>query len=670
MAIEKKLMCFKTQAKFDEQLQAGNILDYSIVFIKDTQKIWTHGTYFTSLSEILDKIDTKQDLLSAGDNVNIEETEQGLVISAKDTTYTLELSEGYLVLKDSDGSTISSIDFSNISYSLPQATSDTFGGIKLVTTIGKEGIATDDVSMQVIPSNGRAGQILSHDGTKAVWIDFGGMEQTTYGVRWDTTSSDPHLERVGNISMHKSLPIQSGMRGCVYNPSTKEVAYWLDSKNWNFRENPVIISNVDLSYNNSQINTSKTTDLAVGQYVRIYGTDTIGTITYIEQGSYFNVSWIDAWPYGTVSIEIGSRLDGYDGEVMVYVPEFWIKSWDNSDSKEVRISQVEVDDTWTYQPALFVGAYKDTILNRVPENMGYLSTLEVNAAVCVANTNDYCRGGNNNGNNDSNSDIFKRNLGKCRTTLSRNEFRSYVRKSKKEIMSYSQYKNIIYWLWVIEYGTFDVQDTFTGELTSDKFKQGGMGAGVTNVTNWSSFNSNMPIVPNGYTNDLGNSTNIKLITSDSLQPSSSVYAVRWRGIENPFGDTFTGLDGLLIDARTSTHSDGMIHVYTTTDSSKYGDTDDALSNMTYIGNLSESSGYIKEWGLGDTAEIIPNEVGGSTSQYKCDFMWSSSGDKLKLVMIGSGASYGGEGGLCAFYGGLDVDHVDGTIGYRSVVSIE
>ena len=46
MAIEKKLIHFGKLADFETQLTAENILDYSIVFIQDAKKIWTHGTYY------------------------------------------------------------------------------------------------------------------------------------------------------------------------------------------------------------------------------------------------------------------------------------------------------------------------------------------------------------------------------------------------------------------------------------------------------------------------------------------------------------------------------------------------------------------------------------------------------------------------------------------------
>lgn len=53
--IKKKFINFKKQANFDTALQEGTILSTSIVFIDDTQKIWTHGVYFSSLKEALDK---------------------------------------------------------------------------------------------------------------------------------------------------------------------------------------------------------------------------------------------------------------------------------------------------------------------------------------------------------------------------------------------------------------------------------------------------------------------------------------------------------------------------------------------------------------------------------------------------------------------------------------
>lgn len=47
MAINKKFIHANTLAGFQRELSAGNILNTSIVFIKDVQKIWTHGQYYS-----------------------------------------------------------------------------------------------------------------------------------------------------------------------------------------------------------------------------------------------------------------------------------------------------------------------------------------------------------------------------------------------------------------------------------------------------------------------------------------------------------------------------------------------------------------------------------------------------------------------------------------------
>lgn len=46
MAINKKLIHFKNKQTFEQEVANGNILDTSIVFIQDTQQIYTHGTFY------------------------------------------------------------------------------------------------------------------------------------------------------------------------------------------------------------------------------------------------------------------------------------------------------------------------------------------------------------------------------------------------------------------------------------------------------------------------------------------------------------------------------------------------------------------------------------------------------------------------------------------------
>ena len=56
-------------------------------------------------------------------------------------------------------------------------------------------------------------------------------EQCSYGVEFDVTVSTPSCTRVGSTDLHKSLPIQSRMRGCLLDDDGKVVEY-LDPTDW------------------------------------------------------------------------------------------------------------------------------------------------------------------------------------------------------------------------------------------------------------------------------------------------------------------------------------------------------------------------------------------------------------------------------------------------------
>ena len=55
-------------------------------------------------------------------------------------------------------------------------------------------------------------------------------------------------------------------------------------------------------------------------------------------------------------------------------------------------------------------------------------------------------------------------------------------------------------------------------------------------------------------------------------PSQSITVNRWRGFDNPFGDIWTNLDGIIVDADANNHGNNMDYVYTCNDPSKFGDT--------------------------------------------------------------------------------------------------
>lgn len=56
-------------------------------------------------------------------------------------------------------------------------------------------------------------------------------EQCAYGIEYDVTVSSPDVTRIGNMALHKSLPIQNRMRGCLLNDDGNVVEY-LNPTDW------------------------------------------------------------------------------------------------------------------------------------------------------------------------------------------------------------------------------------------------------------------------------------------------------------------------------------------------------------------------------------------------------------------------------------------------------
>lgn len=546
-------------------------------------------------------------------------------------------------------------------------------------------IWTKEKYYSAIPKEGHERQILAWKASgEAKWEDlanmFTGLEEVLgYGVQFDVTVSDPRLTRIGNMSLHKSLPIQSQLKGCI--AQGDKVIYWLNESDWRFRKEAI----------------TKSVELTVAGDVYTMVADVFSTLQYDKQwvkvdGVACQISSIDtgtntatllvndqlkalSLESATKSIELGAVLNGYDGTVRVYCPAFYIKSTVVGNVAKVWLSTVKIDDTYTYQPEILVDAYRSTVLNTVPENMGYLSTLTVNSAISVVNTNAYCRGGGNRSESDQYlaTDPFRTDLGKPRTSISRATMRTYSRNAKSQMLSYDQYKNIFYWLYVVEYANFNSQEDYNATLTDEGYRQGGMGASITTMDKWNEYNGYYPLTPCGYGNTLGNRTGLVSLTipeftygaDSTVRAAQTMQMARWRGFDNPFGDLWTNLDGIIIDADANNHPNNMNYVYTCQDASKYADT--LNDSYVKVGEEIHQDGYTMSFDLGDAAHIIPHVMGGNTTQYICDYHWTGGKDKaLRALLVGGGANDGTGAGLGTFYSAYGVSGAWTRIGFRSV----
>ena len=69
---------------------------------------------------------------------------------------------------------------------------------------------------------------VADDGT--ISVDFNFLDQVSYGIEWDITVADSACTRIGNMSMHRTLPIQSAFKGCV--AKGNKIQYYLDPNDW------------------------------------------------------------------------------------------------------------------------------------------------------------------------------------------------------------------------------------------------------------------------------------------------------------------------------------------------------------------------------------------------------------------------------------------------------
>ena len=351
-----------------------------------------------------------------------------------------------------------------------------------------------------------------------------------------------------------------------------------------------------------------------------------------------------------------SHLDGTDGDVMIHTPKFYGKSGSNGNKRWVRISTVKVDASWIEIPEMFISAYRITTF--VDSDKGKIAS--------VVNTTEGYRGGGDRANFDQylSTDKFRTDLGKPRTGISRAAARTMANNSGQELLCYEFYKWIFYWNYVIEYANFNSQKEFNSELTSDGYHQGGLGPGLTtwDWNSWNTYNGNYAITPCGYTNEFGNFSGVKAIQLQS--PEKTLYANRWRGFENPFGDIWTNLEGIVIKRDADKANS---NVYTTTDVSKYGDD---YSLFDIAGVEIAQDGYIRTFDLGSKAEIIPSSITGSESTYKCDYHWCNADlVEKRTLLVGGGASNGGEAGLGSFHSTDGVGFAYANVGFRSLVRV-
>lgn len=400
---------------------------------------------------------------------------------------------------------------------------------------------------------------------KILWAS---INKLAYGVRWDSVNqATTACERIGNLELHKTLPIQSRFKVCIH--KGKEIQYYCNPIDSRFVEeskrsqfthqgtdlnitacdglpadvvsceensvvkckfiNTTLFSNYRFLYSYVLVQSNTSEHTAVGRIVYIDtnkgeayidDSDNIPYSTYTrgdKSEPYYIYDTLNDYPeFDTnCTVELGCSINGYDGEIGVDTGgKFYQWSVDKDGAgNEVWQSLHKCVPYAREIKRHIIGIDRACVLNVAfnDTKWGWIGSLEANTAVNVINYHTNLRGGINTTTFDKylGVDSFRCQLGKARTNIPLATMRSYSQKTDGGQMLYKQIWEAIVWSYIIEYANFDVKKAYNSSLTTEGYHQGGLGNGIIRGNDLLNYNNYEKFAPNDYTLALGNNTGIK-----------------------------------------------------------------------------------------------------------------------------------------------------------------
>ena len=187
---------------------------------------------------------------------------------------------------------------------------------------------------------------------------------------------------------------------------------------------------------------------------------------------------------------------------------------------------------------------------------------------------------------------------------------------------------IIKQLWVIEFATTNCQSIM---------------AGFTN-------SANAAAVQTGRTNG------VKTPSGSETDNTTGTFACKYRGIENPWGNIWTNVDGIRFDVEK---------VYLCTDPLLYESESAIGAGYEYVGNRDTVEGYTRIISMFSKYPLLGYTTiasGGSANTYYCDYHHYNAGGQI--LFVGGWWLLGAHAGLWYWYGDYAVGNANASIGGR------
>lgn len=303
-------------------------------------------------------------------------------------------------------------------------------------------------------------------------------------------------------------------------------------------------------------------------------------------------------------------LDGTDGQVMVEIPETYVRTTLVGSVVTWEVSHVPLDG-FELHPAFEGGAVSKVYIG------AYDAVVWDESAGAVID-------GLNSDNNSSrvdlvNDELYSTSGNYAMVGLTRDEFRQLARNAGYQLYDYSQWQ-LVQLLWITEYGNWNSQDV--------------LGRGNVDAGSYPSSSNNQgdsPHTINGLSNQFGN-------YSGSVATGDGDPFVTYRGIENIWGNCWQFIDGVNVNNR---------QIFASTNEATFEDdigTGDYLSVGTALPTAMGAP--IKNWqAVGHL--FVPKTInsGASTATYVGDALWTETG--WCTMHVGGDAGNAAGAGLCA-----------------------
>ena len=385
-----------------------------------------------------------------------------------------------------------------------------------------------------------------------------------YGVQGDFTSKDYKLKRVGNLDLHRTLPIQQKLRRFIENldGSVKDYLHQNDSR--------------------------KT---ATGAKATIDSTD--GNVM-LEKPEYYMRFEIEGtkWTYG---------ISEYPLPGFTLMTRKTLAPWFSTTNRE---TNTNVSGCW------LLWDENDELLR------------DENGILMLADNAPTFRGGNNDAKRDGQHNS---QLGMPRTAISKANARPLC-KDGTHIGVFRVYQEIA-WLQRIEYASLHGQDAYNETLTADGFHQGGLGNGTAIVSaDWNAWGGYYPFIPCGVTAPLGNNTGRVAYTIKNWNGADkTIQVVSYRGLETPFEYLWMLADDILILHQTPDQG-GRSIAYGCTDPAKFTSHSNlattAPDGYKAITDIPRTSGYVWNFAVSYDGFTFPTSIGGGSMSGMCDYYYT------------------------------------------------